>query len=75
MWRSPHAATLRQIQPQDEHSMDDSAFLLAQAARVRRLARDIMDAKTEGVLLALAAEYEQRAAAISANGTEPADHA
>ncbi len=55
--------------------MDNSAFLLAQAARFRRLAREIMDAKTEGVLLALAAEYEQRAAAISANGTEPADHA
>ncbi len=55
--------------------MDNSAFLLAQAARFRRLAREIMDAKTEDVLLTLAAEYEQRAAAISANGTEPGDHA
>lgn len=37
--------------------MDNSAFLLAQAARFRRLAREIMDAKTEDVLLTLAAEY------------------
>jgi hypothetical protein len=41
---------------------DEKSFLLAQAARFRRLARQVLDAKAEEALLSLAAEYEQRAA-------------
>ncbi len=53
--------------------MDDKAFLLAQAARFRRLARGILDPRTEQVLLAMATEYEERAAAGQDSGTDPAD--
>ncbi len=42
--------------------MDDRTSLLAQAARCRRLARQIMDPDAERVLLDMAAEYEQHAA-------------
>jgi hypothetical protein len=47
----------------DATSVDDRTSLLAQAARLRRLARDIMDPDAERVLLDMASEYEQRAAA------------
>ena len=55
--------------------MDDKAYLLEQAARFRRLARDILDPDAERVLLAMAAEYEERAAAIQDNETDPAESA
>lgn len=57
----------------DNHSVLDKAFLLEQGARFRRLARDILDARAEQVLLGLAAEYEERAATIQDNETGPAD--
>lgn len=44
--------------------MDRKAFLLAQAARLRRLANDVLDDRAEKALLTLAAEYEERAAAL-----------
>jgi hypothetical protein len=55
--------------------MAERAFLLAQAARFRRLAQEIMDSKTEDTLLALADEYEQRAAAIEENTSDLAHSA
>jgi len=53
--------------------VDDRTSLLAQAARFRRLARDVLDSAAERVLLELAPEYEARAAAIQENATGPAD--
>jgi hypothetical protein len=53
--------------------VDDRTSLLAQAARFRRLARDILDPDAERVLLDLAAECEARATAIQDNATDPAD--
>ncbi len=44
--------------------MDDKAFLLAQAARLRRLAADVIDERAEEALLSLAMEYEERAAVL-----------
>lgn len=52
--------------------MDDRFFLLEQAARFRRLARDVFDTDTERILLAMAEEYEQRAASIRDAATDPA---
>lgn len=45
-------------------AVDDKAFLLEQAARFRRLARDVLDLEAEFVLLGLAVECEESAAAI-----------
>jgi len=53
--------------------VDERTFLLEQAARFRRLANEIFDSKTEHVLLAMAEEYEQRAAAVRDDATAPAD--
>jgi hypothetical protein len=55
----------------DKHALDDAVFLLEQAARFRRLARGILDSRTEQVLLAMAAEYEERAAALPDYETAP----
>jgi hypothetical protein len=49
------------------------AIMLAQAAKFRRLAREIQDADAERALLALAVEYEQRAAAARDSAPGPAD--
>ena len=46
------------------HVVDEKLFLLEQAARSRRLAKQVLDAKAEEALLSLAAEYEERAAAL-----------
>jgi len=43
---------------------DEKSFLLAQAARFRRLARQVLDANAEEALRSLAAEYEERAAGL-----------
>jgi len=43
---------------------DEKSFLLEQAARFRRLAKQILDAKAEQALLSLATEYEERAAGL-----------
>jgi len=45
--------------------VDRKAFLLAQAARLRRLAHDVLDEKAEEALLGLAAEYDEQAAALA----------
>jgi hypothetical protein len=46
--------------------------LLEQAARFRRLADDVSDSDAERILLAMADEYEQRAASILDDATDPA---
>jgi hypothetical protein len=51
--------------------MDDKTFLLEQVARLRRLAREVLDERTEKELLALAAEYERRAMAFQDDGVHP----
>jgi hypothetical protein len=53
--------------------VDELALMLAQAAKFRRLAREIQDADAERALLALAVEYEQRAAAARDSAPGPAD--
>jgi hypothetical protein len=52
--------------------VDNRAFLLEQAARFRRLADDVSDSDAERILLAMADEYEQRAASILDDATDPA---
>jgi hypothetical protein len=51
--------------------MPTKAFLLDQAAKCRRHARDILDAEAARGLLTLAAEYEARAAALPGHDAEP----
>jgi hypothetical protein len=51
--------------------LGDRTFLLGQAVRLRRLARDVLDADAERALLALAAEYDERAAAVQDPDPEP----
>jgi hypothetical protein len=52
--------------------VENKTFLLEQAARFRRLAKEILDSKAEHVLLGLAAEYEERAATIQRTEAGPA---
>lgn len=46
--------------------MIDRNFLLQQAERFRRLAREIVDDRAQDALLAMADEYEERANAVEA---------
>ena len=46
--------------------MSDRTALLTRAARCRQLAKDVLDTQAEQTLLALATEYEQRAADLLA---------
>ena len=73
MSRGLHTATFGGCDPGGENAVNDTGFFLEQAARFRRLAHDILDAEAERALLALAAEYEARAAAVQGGGTISAD--
>jgi hypothetical protein len=44
--------------------MEDRDFLVAQLARVRRLAGETLDRRAKEALLSLAAEYAERIAAL-----------
>ena len=53
--------------------VDQKAWLLTRAARYRQMATEVLDAQAERSLLALAAEYEQRAAVLDEGADAQSD--